>query len=444
MFLDCTSVIAANPPAGYAGVAVADLDGDDEPEVFVCGTPGPSRVLKWTGTALRDVTPPELAAPAAGAAAADLDGDGREELYVLAAGPVPDRLFARPPGGGWADLFTRPGRPAARPQVAGRAAAALDRRGTGRYGFAVVTAGRPLRLFELSPDGALSDLAPALGVDLAGIGHGLLAAPIAGDRPDLLCLNARGPNFLFRNTGVGTFLELAAEYRLDDPAESSLAGVVAGAGVCVGTEDGPHRLMARQADGTFRDRATPALALPSAVRAVVAADFDNDGYEELFFLNSGEPNRLFRARPGEGGAGWALDDPGVATEPDGPGTGAAVADLDGDGRLELLLTHAGGSGPPLTLYKWPRTGNAWLRVRPLTRFGAPARGAVVRLTAGGRDQVRVIDGGGSPGQAEPVAHFGLGRDPVVNGVTVTWPDGATAALDHPHPLRTVTVPYPGS
>ena len=77
---------------------------------------------------------------------------------------------------------------------------------------------------------------------------------------------------------------------------------------------------------------------------------------------------------------------------------------------------------------------------PLTRFAAPARGAVVRLTAAGRAQVRVIDG---TGQTEPVAHFGLGRDPVVDEVTVTWPDGATVTLDGPAPLRTISVPYPG-
>jgi hypothetical protein len=36
------------------------------------------------------------------------------------------------------------------------------------------------------------------------------------------------------------------------------------------------------------------MARPSAIRTVIAADFDNDGYEELFFNNIGDVNRLFR------------------------------------------------------------------------------------------------------------------------------------------------------
>ena len=151
------------------------------------------------------------------------------------------------------------------------------------------------------------------------------------------------------------------------------------------------------------------MALPGAVRTVIAADFDNDGFEELFFNNLGEPNRLFRAATGEPRADWLLADPGAAAEPDGLGTGAAVADIDGDGLLELLVAHGESTVQPLSLFKWPDD-------RPRLAAGAAAdavrgagRGARVRLTAGGRTQLRVIDGGsGYLCQMEPVAHFGLG------------------------------------
>jgi hypothetical protein len=213
--------------------------------------------------------------------------------------------------------------------------------------------------------------------------------------------------------------------------------------LAVANWDGPNRLMIRHPDGTFHDRATAAMAYPGAVRALIAADFDNDGYEELFFHCLGESNRLFRrevdgTRPLE----WVIGDVGAAAEPDGYGTGAAVADIDGDGRLELLLAHGERGPQPLSLFKVAAGDHHWLRVRPLTRFGAPARGAVVRLRAGGRTQVRVIDGGGYMCQTEPVAHFGLGGVEVVDDVRVTWPDGATAVVPSPRVRRTFEVPYP--
>jgi hypothetical protein len=176
------------------------------------------------------------------------------------------------------------------------------------------------------------------------------------------------------------------------------------------------------------------------VWTVVAADFDNDGHDELFFNNLGEPNRLFRIVDSD----LHMLDPLDALEPDGLGTGAAVADIDGDGVLELLVAHGESAPQPLSLYR-PRSavGNGWLRVLPLTRFGAPARGAVVRAEVGDRVRVKPIDGGsGYLCQMEPVAHFGLGRGSRVDRVTVTWPDGAAVVLEGPGANRTITVPFP--
>lgn len=79
---------------------------------------------------------------------------------------------------------------------------------------------------------------------------------------------------------------------------------------CWNPFQGPHRLFALSGPGPiggaealgfkdgdtggFKDVAPPAMARPSAIRTVIAADFDNDGYEELFFNNIGDANRLFR------------------------------------------------------------------------------------------------------------------------------------------------------
>ena len=457
MFTDRSSLIASNPPGMYYGVSAVDLDGDGHCEFFVCGHNGPNRVLKWTGKSLRDIAPPVLADPtrqAIGVAAADVDGDGREELYVLNtdtfAGPKQhaDRLFDARPDGSWIDLFQISQNKAVRNLIAGRSVAAIDRRGTGRYGFFVASYGRPMRYYEADPEGKLVDLAPSLDLNITTGGRGLWAGPLLSPRMDLFCVNEHGENFLFVNDGDGHFTEVAAICGLHDPEEHGRGVVALDANddgrldLCWGNWEGPNRLMIRQPDNSFRDQATPAIAFPGQIRTVIVADFDNDGYEELFFHCIGEPNRLF-ARAEADRNHWILKELGPALEPEGCGTGAAVADIDGDGRLELLLAHGESHAQPLSLYSGPVNDHDWIRIQPLTQYGAPARGALVRLRANGRTQLRVIDAGsGYLCQMEPVAHFGLGRHANVESATITWPDGSSLTVKDFRPRTTVVIAYP--
>jgi len=455
MFTDLSDIIFDNPSAGHYGVAVTDVDGDGRFEFVVAGYGCANRVLKWVNGGLHDIAPSiidDFDRPSIGIAAGDIDGDGHEEIYVLNAetfaGPkkYADRLFHRGPGGRWEDLFHRPENRAARNPSSGRSVAVVDRRGTGRYGFVVANYGQPLRYYELGPTGQLVDLAGPTGLTLTTGGRGLWVGPLTSERPDILCVNEHGPNTLFRNQGNGTFTDVASELRLTDAKENARGVTALDADadgrldLAWGNWEGPNRLMIRQPDGTFRDRATPAMAWPGQIRTVIAADFDNDGYEELFFNHIGEPNRLFRQNAS---GDWRVVDPGAATEPTGAGTGAAVADIDGDGRLELLIAHGESMPQPLSLFRASGVDYHWLRVLPRTRFGAPARGAMVRLSAGGRVQVRVIDGGsGYLCQMEPVAHFGLGMVDCIESVRIIWPDGESLNLIDVPIRTTLDVPYP--
>lgn len=451
MFIECSNLITRNPAGLHYGMAVADVDGDGRDEIVIAGYDGPNRILKWDGSGLVDLGLAALAdagAKAVGVACGDLDGDGREEIYILNTDAyggtkgVSDRLFACF-GQRWVDLFSLQENWPAMNRHSGRSIAVIDRTGGGRYGFAVASFGGPIKLYELDDHGRLADMAEEVGLDVEASARSLLAAPLVGDRPDLFVGCELGPNLFFHNTGEGEFEEIAADWGLADPGGSARGvALVDGDGLfdlVLGNWQGRNRMYQQRPGGGFADIAPPVLAEPGRVRTVIAADFDNDGQEELFLNMFGEPNRLYAWREER----WVQVDIGDAAEPAGLGTAAVVTDLDGDGQLELLIAHGEDSPQPLTLYIAEPRGYHWLRVRPLTRAGAPARGAIVKLTAGGRTQMRAIDGGsGYLCQMEPVAHFGLGELTRVERVEVRWPDGETVRIDHPQTCQALTVPHP--
>ena len=128
----------------------------------------------------------------------------------------------------------------------------------------------------------------------------------------------------------------------------------------------------------FEDIATPTFNIPSPIRTVISADFDNDGYDEIFMNNIGEPNKLFKIK--ENGIFEEIKIEN-AYEKKGLGTGAAVADIDNDGILELLISHGETGLQPLSLYKADiKKDFKFLRIKPINKFGAPARGATVIVT----------------------------------------------------------------
>ena len=120
---------------------------------------------------------------------------------------------------------------------------------------------------------------------------------------------------------------------------------------------------------------------------------------------------------------------------DGCGTGAAYTDINGDGVLDVLISHGESSEERLTVYsakKDKTRSNNWLRIKVLTIYGAPARGALVALTTNvGICLTQVTDGGsGYLCQMEPVAHFGLEQF-AARSIIATWTDGEklTKVLD---------------
>ncbi|NXK56939.1 CRAC1 protein, partial [Chauna torquata] len=292
-------------------------------------------------------------------------------------------------------------------------------------------------------------------------GRGVAVGPILSDNAsDIFCGNENSPNFLFHNRGDGTYQDVAAAVGLDDPYQHGRGVALADfnrdgrVDIVYGNWNGPHRLFLQAgAPGRvrFRDIATPKFSMPSPVRTVIAADFDNDQELEVFFNNiayrGSSANRLFRLIRREHSDPIVEElNPGDALEPEGRGTGGAVTDFDGDGMLDLILSHGESMAQPISVFKGTQgTANNWLRVIPRTRFGAFARGAkVVLFTRRSGAHLRIIDGGsGYLCEMEPVAHFGLGHDEA-SSLEVTWPDGRilVRAVASSETNSVLEVPYP--
>uniref|UniRef100_A0A8C1RY81 Cartilage acidic protein 1b n=2 Tax=Cyprinus carpio TaxID=7962 RepID=A0A8C1RY81_CYPCA len=465
-----------NPTQLNYGVAVTDVDGDGDLEMFVTGYNGPNLVLKYdkfkkrlVNIAVDNRSSPYYAlrdrqGNAIGVTACDIDGDGREEIYVLntnnafsGRATYTDKLF-KFRNGRFEDLLNddiNEHRDVAN-RVAGRSVACVDRKGTGRYSiyianYASGTVG-PHALIEMDESSsdpskgiiALSNVAEQAGVNKFTGGRGVVVGPILSQTlPDIFCDNEYSPNFLFRNNGDGTFTDVAAQAGVDDPMQHGRGVTLADfnrdgkTDIIYGNWNGPHRLFLQLSNNRkqrFKDIATQKFSMPSPVRTVIAADFDNDNELEVFFNNIAyrgpSANRLFRVSRREHGDPQIEElNVGEAAEPEGRGTGAAVTDFDGDGQLDLLVTHGESAAQPISVYRVIQgSSNKWLRVIPRTQFGAFARGAkVIVYTKRNGPHMRIIDGGsGYLCEMEPVAHFGLGKD-VATSVEVFWPDGRSVA-----------------
>jgi hypothetical protein len=111
------------------------------------------------------------------------------------------------------------------------------------------------------------------------------------------------------------------------------------------------------------------------------------------------------------------------------GRGAAYADIDGDGDLDVVITQNGG--PPLLLRNDLALGHHWLRVRLIgLSVNRDAVGAWVEVRAGDTVQRRqVMPFRSYLSQVEPVVTFGLGNVDTVDSIAVLWPDGSRQVLD---------------
>ena len=449
-FKDISDIIENNEPRLSYGVAVSDINKDNNYEFLVTGFGFKNLALGFKNKKLVNTIDDNIFNDAdrktIGVAACDIDKDGYEEIYFLNTDTYSgekkysDRLLDQKQKK-FFDIFEIEKNKKSLNLTAGRSVVCVDRNGDGSFGFYVANYGGPTRFYELNND-LLIDKAPKLKIDRVTGGRAVIAGHIISKNTDIFAANERGSNFLYKNNN-GSFTELANEYKIQDKYENGRGTTLSDVfyrgqlDIISSNWNGNHRIFAL--DGNeFRDIAQPDFNEPTRIRTVISADFDNDGYDEIFMNNIGQPNKLFKIL--EKGVLQKIDIQ-VGLEYFGLGTGAAVADIDNDGILELLVSHGETGLQPLSLYKANlKKKFNYIRIQPLNKFGAPARGATVTLVSNLREHSKTIDAGsGYLCQMEPVAHFGLRKGEKIRKVVVQWTNGKKTNLKIPRINKTIKI-----
>ena len=237
------------------------------------------------------------------------------------------------------------------------------------------------RLYKNNRDGTFTDVTARSGLFRLGYWYGVAVGDYNNDGFEDLFLTGYPNNALYRNNGDGTFTEVTKEaglvnteprfgsgctfvdydrdghldlfvsnYVLFDtksvPRGGELASCNAEKVFCGprGLQYGRHSLYRNNGDGTFRDVSSAAgIAKASSGYGltVVAADFDNDGWPDIYVASDSTPSLLFRNQHDGTFAEEALDR-GVALSEDGmeqAGMGVGVGDLACNGALDIVKTH---------------------------------------------------------------------------------------------------------
>jgi hypothetical protein len=272
------------------------------------------------------------------------------------------------------------------PQIHGSGVAVLDFDGDGRLDLYFLTNGGPEskstnRLYRNMPDGKFKDVTAGSGLGIAGYNMGVAVGDVDNDgRPDVVVTQYGGVK-LFLNRGDGKFDDVTAAAGLANPAWGASAAfldydrdgkldlIVVNyfdydpSWVCHAPSGereycGPNNFkgnVARLFHNLGRASADPGAAVrfedvtvaaglakaPGPGLGVVCADFDGDGWQDVFIANDGKPNHLWRNRKDGTFAeeaflcGLAVDALGQAQA----GMGIAIGDADGDGLFDLYVTH---------------------------------------------------------------------------------------------------------
>lgn len=325
-------------------------------------------------------------------------------------------------------------------------------------------------LFHNNGDGTFTDGSERSGIAKVDSRYAMtaVAADLDDDGwPDIFVACDSTPSILYKNNHDGTFKDIALEAGVaynEDGREQAGMGVAIADCMAEGrldlfkthfADDTPV-LYRNLGGGVFED-VTSKAGLGAFTRYVGwgagFADFDNDGWPDLLFVNGSvypeldqyfkeykyrNPRILLR-NTGNGSFEnvGASSGPGISAEHSS--RGCAFGDFDNDGDVDILVMNM--SEPPSLLRNDTRTGNHWLKLKLTgTKSNRSAIGAAVFVTANGR-RIRqdVLSQSSFYSQSDLRLHFGLGAATEAALVEIRWPSGLRETYRNVRGDRIVTL-----
>ncbi len=329
----------------------------------------------------------------------------------------------------------------------------------------------PNQLFINNGNGTFRDASLESGLR-AHPGKGMGAATADFDldgNMDLFVANDKLVNFFFRNKGAAKFEEVAFDTNValrDDGVFISGMGVdfrdLDNDGypdiVVVALDGETFPLYRNTGKGSFMDvTETTGMAKLSATMggySPTIADFDNDGWKDIFVtrghvqslasaprLAVEQPNTVFR-NLGSMKFLPLTGEAGLTARPPARHRGSAVGDLNGDGRLDVVVTAL--SAPAEIWLNESPEKNHWLEIKlqgtKSNRDGIGARIKVV--TPDGTQYNHMTTAAGYASSSAGPVHFGLGKNLTADMVEIHWPSGTVQQMKNVSGDRVLLVKEP--